>query len=74
MGTMDLRKEWLTNKKENGIKQKEKKYANCREGKGIIFLFFYFYIPFVTTAFLYRHKQNMGVSSLAFIYKSVKAT
>jgi hypothetical protein len=56
VGTMDLRKEWLTNKKENGIKQKEKKYANCREGKGIIFLFFYFYIPFVTTAFLYRHK------------------
>jgi hypothetical protein len=25
VGTMDLRKEWLTNKKENGIKQGKKK-------------------------------------------------
>jgi hypothetical protein len=35
--------------------RKEKKHANCREGKGIIFLFFYFYIPSVTTAFVYTH-------------------
>jgi hypothetical protein len=45
VGTMDLRKEWLTNKKENGIKQGKKKSMLTVEREKELYFSFIFIFP-----------------------------